>query len=259
MTLMILPVITQSVLSAPDPKSHIEELYQQSRACYYQLLGDQLKLQRRDQWEKCIKQFRQIPKLHPRSQRAPDALYSTAKIYEQLFQASKNHRDLRIARHRYLDFARRYRKNHLADDALYRAAVISWIGFHDLSKARGLLVQITRWHRDGDMVGPAKLLLKQLTNHKKDSAKVSANLLPIPSDSSGKAPLPIASAGVKNTRAKSKPAAATKPHTGLHIVIDPGHGGKDPGAHGPRGTLEKAITLAIAKRLANCADNLAVK
>jgi len=33
------------------------------------------------------------------------------------------------------------------------------------------------------------------------------------------------------------------------IVIDPGHGGKDPGAIGPRGTKEKNITLSIAKKL----------
>lgn len=33
------------------------------------------------------------------------------------------------------------------------------------------------------------------------------------------------------------------------IVIDPGHGGKDPGAIGPSGTKEKEITLALAKRL----------
>ncbi len=33
------------------------------------------------------------------------------------------------------------------------------------------------------------------------------------------------------------------------IVIDAGHGGRDPGAVGPGGTLEKDVTLAIAKRL----------
>jgi len=35
------------------------------------------------------------------------------------------------------------------------------------------------------------------------------------------------------------------------IVIDPGHGGIDPGAIGGRGTVEKDVNLAIAKRLAN--------
>ena len=33
------------------------------------------------------------------------------------------------------------------------------------------------------------------------------------------------------------------------IAIDPGHGGKDPGAVGRKGTLEKDITLAVAKKL----------
>jgi len=33
------------------------------------------------------------------------------------------------------------------------------------------------------------------------------------------------------------------------IIIDPGHGGKDPGAIGPKGTKEKDLTLDIAKRL----------
>lgn len=33
------------------------------------------------------------------------------------------------------------------------------------------------------------------------------------------------------------------------IVVDPGHGGVDPGAVGPGGTLEKDLTLAVGKKL----------
>ena len=33
------------------------------------------------------------------------------------------------------------------------------------------------------------------------------------------------------------------------VVLDPGHGGEDPGAIGRRGTCEKNVTLAIAKKL----------
>ncbi len=36
----------------------------------------------------------------------------------------------------------------------------------------------------------------------------------------------------------------------LIIVIDPGHGGKDPGATGHQGLHEKTVVLAVAKRLA---------
>jgi N-acetylmuramoyl-L-alanine amidase len=34
------------------------------------------------------------------------------------------------------------------------------------------------------------------------------------------------------------------------VCIDAGHGGKDPGSHGPDGTLEKNVTLAVARDLA---------
>jgi N-acetylmuramoyl-L-alanine amidase len=34
------------------------------------------------------------------------------------------------------------------------------------------------------------------------------------------------------------------------IAIDAGHGGEDPGAHGPRGTQEKKVVLAISKKIA---------
>jgi N-acetylmuramoyl-L-alanine amidase len=40
----------------------------------------------------------------------------------------------------------------------------------------------------------------------------------------------------------------------LIVVIDPGHGGEDPGAIGPRGTYEKHVALAIGRRLARMLD-----
>ena len=45
---------------------------------------------------------------------------------------------------------------------------------------------------------------------------------------------------------KATPAAAARRIT---IAIDPGHGGEDPGAIGHRGTYEKHVTLAIARKL----------
>ena len=44
---------------------------------------------------------------------------------------------------------------------------------------------------------------------------------------------------------KSKPGLKRP----IIVAVDPGHGGEDPGAVGPRGTCEKHVTLAIAKKL----------
>jgi N-acetylmuramoyl-L-alanine amidase len=40
---------------------------------------------------------------------------------------------------------------------------------------------------------------------------------------------------------------AGTPITGAHVVLDPGHGGDEPGAVGPAGTAEKTVNLAIAQ------------
>src|SRR5471032_2685068 len=50
-------------------------------------------------------------------------------------------------------------------------------------------------------------------------------------------------------RADAKAGAPQKVLRMITIALDPGHGGEDPGASGNRGTHEKDIVLAIAKRL----------
>ncbi|HET7670628.1 MAG TPA: N-acetylmuramoyl-L-alanine amidase [Burkholderiales bacterium] len=55
--------------------------------------------------------------------------------------------------------------------------------------------------------------------------------------------------------ARPAPAPNTPVARLATIVIDPGHGGEDPGAIGRRGTREKDITLMIAKRLKALIDN----
>ncbi|HKK08285.1 MAG TPA: N-acetylmuramoyl-L-alanine amidase, partial [Gemmatimonadota bacterium] len=60
--------------------------------------------------------------------------------------------------------------------------------------------------------------------------------------------------GGGSTAERGRPSSA---HGGpFRVVIDPGHGGKDPGAHGPRGTLEKNVALAVARRLKKKLDGV---
>jgi len=78
------------------------------------------------------------------------------------------------------------------------------------------------------------------------SGRVTIDLLPVTSDLVGAAP-PAPAQPPVDTR-PSIPAQA--PSTGLRtVVLDPGHGGEELGTQGAKGTLEKEITLSVARRL----------
>lgn len=69
-------------------------------------------------------------------------------------------------------------------------------------------------------------------------------------------PAPASAAETKPTETRDekprpKPAATFKPGKIRRIVVDPGHGGHDPGAVGAGGTQEKDVVLAIGLQLAD--------
>jgi len=55
------------------------------------------------------------------------------------------------------------------------------------------------------------------------------------------------------------PGSARGAETRWTVVIDPGHGGRDPGAKGPRGTREKDVVLKIALDLAEVLESRGIR
>lgn len=75
-----------------------------------------------------------------------------------------------------------------------------------------------------------------------------------PADKTPSPKEPVRSAATKPSASKStsssaKKTGAAKSSNVITIVVDPGHGGEDPGAIGRRRTREKDVVLAIARRL----------
>jgi N-acetylmuramoyl-L-alanine amidase len=86
-----------------------------------------------------------------------------------------------------------------------------------------------------------ELLALQLERYRQVRPPIS--LPPLPSPNSGQLPDP----NIKNPQPRPRPSV---PKGKLLVVIDPGHGGKDPGAIGIGGTREKDIILPISLRVA---------
>jgi N-acetylmuramoyl-L-alanine amidase len=68
-------------------------------------------------------------------------------------------------------------------------------------------------------------------------------------------------AGASPGASPTPPPAAPTPGAGVRtVIIDPGHGGAEVGALGPGGTLEKDVTLAIARKVrANVVNGLGLQ
>ncbi len=248
--------------AAPDPNDTIEGEYQSARQCYYDIANSPAQQQQREHWEECARRFLHLESTYPRSQRAEDALFTTAKLYEQLFQASKNRDDLQQAVRYYGEFAKRHEKSRLADDALFRAGVVYWNGFHDKKQAATAMHKLLKWYPKGDLAEAATQFLTQLETMKQFQPIGTLSVItPAPNAVAARGTTPVAPppavapAPLPSTTAKpAAPITAPPPPladpTQCRIAIDPGHGGTDPGTIGRTGSLEKAVTLSIAKRVA---------
>ena len=78
---------------------------------------------------------------------------------------------------------------------------------------------------------------------------------PIPASAPAAEPSPDKSADNAASNASAQKTPPEPQSRTLIIAIDAGHGGEDPGARGSRGSHEKDITLAIARRLCALVDD----
>jgi N-acetylmuramoyl-L-alanine amidase len=166
-----------------------DDAYQSAKDAYAKLKADQKRRALRHHWQNVAKKFDGVAAKYPRSDRAPEALFNSGELYNELSRFSAKDEDREAAQRAYRKLMDGFPKHKLADDAA-------------LSLARMLA------HHEGDVRGARKVIeaaLKNAGDKKKDLTALLATL-PKSAEKDDDAPAPA----VARKSSDDEPAKKTK-------------------------------------------------
>jgi N-acetylmuramoyl-L-alanine amidase len=173
-TATLILIITSLALSAPvQASTSAAEAFQSANTAAVELFRDIDKKKDRVSWMAVIQKYITVSKNYPQTKFAPKARFKAAKMYEELYRFSSNHKDIERAADVYLSIADEYSSSSFADDALYQAAQIYDSELSSKQKAYSLYQRIINDFPDGDKVQLAREQLNAL-NLEKSSARVAS-------------------------------------------------------------------------------------
>ncbi|WP_342373733.1 N-acetylmuramoyl-L-alanine amidase [Myxococcus stipitatus] len=143
-------------------RDEAEAAYQGARRAYYTLKDDSARRKLRHHWLNVVHKFQAVAKSHPKSERAPDALFTAGELLQELSRISFVEEDLKAAIADYEKLRTEYPKHRLADDA---ALALARIHVHRLDRpedARRVLADTLSGNSKGDQVKEMKALLASL-------------------------------------------------------------------------------------------------
>ncbi|MCE9670131.1 N-acetylmuramoyl-L-alanine amidase [Myxococcus stipitatus] len=173
---LVLPVLLLLAPStgAAGKRDEAEEAYQGARRAYYALKDDAARRKLRHHWLNVVRKFEAVARSHPKSARAPDALFTAGELLQELSRISFVEEDLRAAIADYDKLRTDFPKHRLADDAALALARIHVHRLDHPEDARRVLTESLAVVGKGDQVAEMKALLASLPPSKSAPAKKPA-------------------------------------------------------------------------------------
>ncbi|RYZ37035.1 MAG: N-acetylmuramoyl-L-alanine amidase [Myxococcaceae bacterium] len=178
---LVLPVL---MLMAPNAvgaskRNEAEEAYQQARRAYYALKDDASRRKLRHHWLNVVHRFEAVASHFPKSDRAPDALFTAGDLLQELSRISFVEEDLQSAISDYSKLLEAHPKHRLADDAALALARIHVNRLDKPEAARKVLTESLTTNPKGDQGKELKALLASLpASNKAPSVKPTVKPLP---------------------------------------------------------------------------------
>ncbi|MEE9252613.1 MAG: N-acetylmuramoyl-L-alanine amidase [Thermodesulfobacteriota bacterium] len=169
-TILLFLFLSTDISNASDRGGN--QLFQQALELYQTLSSDPDNMNDKEVWITIAKAFNSIYIEYPQSEKAPDALFLSGKMYEEagLRFDSKDHLEKSVKLSR--EFTENYPQSPLADDAQIRIARI--IELTDKQKAYTEYHQVIKSYPNGNMFNAASSKLRDLRPHK-PAVKVTTN------------------------------------------------------------------------------------
>ncbi|HKQ32588.1 MAG TPA: hypothetical protein VJV40_05235, partial [Thermodesulfobacteriota bacterium] len=122
-------VVSLLLMALVTPDSYAadkgEDLYKQTFQLYKSLAGSQEKISDKEIWDTIARAFYSIYINYPQSDKAPNALFISGKMYEEMGERFGSKDDLETALDYSRLFVKKYHESSLADDAQLRVARIA--------------------------------------------------------------------------------------------------------------------------------------
>ncbi|KFE70022.1 N-acetylmuramoyl-L-alanine amidase [Hyalangium minutum] len=158
-------LLLSSVASAAK-RDAAEEAYQEARTAYYVLKGDAVRRKLRHHWLNVARRFEAVATDHPKSPRAPDALFTAGELMNELSRISFLLEDLQSAAGDYSKVVENHPRHRLADDAALSLARIYLDRLDHPDAARRVITDSLANNSKGDRARELKELLASLPTPK---------------------------------------------------------------------------------------------
>ncbi|MFL5321103.1 MAG: tetratricopeptide repeat protein, partial [Myxococcaceae bacterium] len=175
----LVTLIAAPGFAASMPKE-AEAAYQAARTGYYALKRDEGRRRFRHNWLPVIKRFEAVAAKFPKSDRAPDALFTAGQTLEELSRISRLEEDLTSAMADYQRLIETAPRHKLADDAAYQLARIELDRLARSDDARKTASHALELQPKGDRAKDLRALLDSLPEDKKLAVKPTVKLVPTP-------------------------------------------------------------------------------
>ncbi|HLL82174.1 MAG TPA: N-acetylmuramoyl-L-alanine amidase [Longimicrobium sp.] len=195
----ILLVLVLLPLYAHADSGRAEDAYQGARKSYSALKSDPARRKFRHHWRNVARKFEQVAHKHPKSARAPDALFSAAELLSELSRVSLLDEDLQGAVVDYQKLCDTYPRSRLADDAALALGKIYAERLGQPEAARKVLGRAMERNTKGDKISKIRTLHASLGSNRAPKS-------PAPSPAK---PDPLAVALARAAEAQPRAKAAT--------------------------------------------------